>query len=257
MLTPIQLIKVAVHLEKIERWADSLKESFLHFTFPTTCLHCSLQLPPSKIVLCSSCSSLLEKIDPNERCKTCFNLASPENSYPCQECLTYPSIFNQTAAVFDYEGPAASMVKRLKYGNQTYLSAGMAACMTAQFYELKWPSPDVIVPVPLSLSRWFRRGYNQSELLADEIGKALNRPVWKAIKKKSGDFSQTSLTYEQRKSLDINLFTLKSGHCFKNKIVLLIDDVMTTGSTLRRCGEILKLENCGLLYGLTFCRTLS
>ena len=76
--------------------------------------------------------------------------------------MMIPSQFHCIAAAFDYVGPAASLVKKLKYGNQPYLVKGMAGYLVAQFNELQWPFPDAIIPVPLSFSHWLERGYNQS-----------------------------------------------------------------------------------------------
>lgn len=169
--------------------------------------------------------------------------------------MQYPSLYTRMGAVFDYQGPAATLVKNLKYANQPYLARGMAAYLMLQFDRLQWPLPDAIVPVPISLTRWLGRGYNQSTLLAQELSRYLHRPVWHAIKRKSGDFSQASLNLEQRKTLSAQRFKRNTKYDLQGKILLVIDDVMTTGMTLHRSAEILKEENPAALYALTFCRT--
>jgi ComF family protein len=236
--------------------ARDLKRSFLHLVYPTKCLHCELVLPPESLVLCSTCASLLELIHPETRCPTCFNVLSEDSLHLCSECLQYPSSYFRMAAAFDYEGPAASLVRRLKYGNQPYLAQGMAAFLVAQFYHLQWPVPDALVPVPLSFAHWLGRGYNQSALLAEEMGRLLQRPVWPALKRRSGDFSQAALNLEQRKALDGQRFKRKSTYSLQDKVLLVIDDVMTSGLTLQRCAETLEAGNPSALYALTFCRSL-
>lgn len=235
---------------------QALKSSFVHLAYPKKCLHCSLLLSPDAFVLCSTCVSLLDYIEPSERCPSCFNIRIQESCEGCPECVQYPNPYTRMGSVFDYDGPAASLIRHLKYFNQPYLAAGMGAFLVAQWDRLQWPLPEVIVPVPISFSRWIGRGYNQSTLLAEEVGKLLQRPVWQVLKRKSGDFSQAALTLEQRKSLSGQRFKLDSKFSIKKKIVLVIDDVMTSGSTLRRCGEILNLGEPKMLYALTFCRTL-
>ncbi len=227
----------------------------LHLAFPGKCLHCGLLLPPEPVVLCPGCASLLDLIIPEERCPACFNPLS-EHALLCSDCLQYPSLFTCMGAAFNYEGPAASLIKRLKYGNQPYLARGMAAFLVAQFDRLGWPMPDAIIPVPLSFGRWLERGYNQSALLADEMGALLQCPVWNALKRKSGDFSQAALSLEQRKALDGSRFKLNPKYPLDGKVLLVVDDVMTSGSTLGRCAEVLNRGNPASLYGLTFCRTL-
>jgi ComF family protein len=159
------------------------------------------------------------------------------------------------AAAFNYEGPAASLVKRLKYGNQPYLAKGMAGFLVAQLDRLGWPMPDALIPVPLSFGRWLERGYNQSAVLAEEMGVLLQCPVLHALKRQSGDFSQAALPLEKRKELDGSRFKIIPGCNLENKVVLVIDDVLTSGSTLKRCAEILNEQNPKEMYALTFCRT--
>lgn len=234
---------------------DAITRSATHLLYPAKCLHCHILLPPDSQVLCSGCASLLQLIDPMERCSTCFNPLTEPNQSICHECLQYRSFYKHMGSVFDYEGPAASLVRRLKYGNQPYLAWGMAAFLVIQFDRLKWPMPDVLVPVPLSFTHWLERGYNQSTLLAEEMGRLINRPVWHALKRRNGDFSQAALTLEQRKALDGSRFKLKSKYPLQDKVLLVIDDVLTSGSTLQRCAETLSKKGPASLYALTFCRT--
>lgn len=235
---------------------QGLQKSLLHLVYPTRCLHCQILLPPEKLVLCAICASLLELIPLYERCPTCFNLLSENFTIPCDHCLQYPSSYFRMAAAFDYEGPAVSLVKRLKYANQPYLAQGMAAFLVAQFDQLQWPMPDALVPVPLSFTHWLERGYNQSALLAEEMSRLLQCPVWHVLKRHSGNFSQAALTLEQRKALEGKCFQRNSDDCVQGKILLVIDDVMTSGLTLQRCAETLSMGHPAVLYALTFCRTL-
>lgn len=233
-----------------------VRQSTCHLIYPTQCLHCQQLLPPESLVLCSDCASLLQLIDPEERCPACFNPYTEEGVQICQECLHCPSFYTRMGAGFDYEGPAASLVKRLKYGNRPYLAQGMAAFLIAQLDRLDWPLPDALIPVPLSFTHWLERGYNQSALLAEEMGRMLQRPVWDVLQRRSGDFSQAALTLEQRKALAGSRFKLKPNHSLQDKVLLVIDDVLTSGSTLQRCAETLSVEYPASLYALTFCRTL-
>lgn len=234
---------------------EGVWKSLLHLTFPAKCLHCHTLIPPSSSVLCSSCSSLLELSHPEGRCPLCYNLKEEDSPYPCSECTHYPSPYLRMASAFDYQGPAASLVRRLKYSQQPYLARGMAAFLIAQLDCLEWPIPDAIVPVPQSLTRWLERGYNQSQLLADEMGSFLDRPAWNLLKRQSGDYSQAALNLEQREKLDGSRFSCKTFHNLQGKVLLVVDDVMTSGLTLQRCGEVLQREKPSALYALTFCRT--
>jgi len=159
-------------------------------------------------------------------------------------------------AAFDYEGPATSLVRHLKYANRPYLAQGMAAFLVVQFDQLQWPIPDALIPVPLSFTHWLQRGYNQSRLLAEEMGRLLTCPTWNALKRRSGNFSQAALTLEQRKSMDSQSFRRNLMYPLQGKVLLLIDDVMTSGLTLQRCAETLSTGDPAALYALAFCRAL-
>lgn len=235
---------------------NELKNSLLHVAFPSSCIACKAMLPPGPLVLCDMCSYSLELISLDERCPTCLSPLPEILSHPCQECILYTSPIYAMGAAFDYKPPASSLVKALKYGNCPFLAKGMAAFLLAQFERLQWPMPDALIPVPLSLTRWLERGYNQSALLAEELGSYLKRPVWKVLKRKSGDFSQAAQSLEQRKSLDGKSFHLNPSFSLQGKILLLIDDVMTTGTTLKRCAELIAKEEPAALYALTFCHTM-
>lgn len=137
-----------------------------------------------------------------------------------------------------------------------HLAKGASAYLTAQFLLLDWPLPDVIVPVPISFTRWFQRGYNQSFLLASGLGEMINRPVQEALLRKSGDFSQAGLNHRQRISLSGETILMKKHQGLQDKCILLIDDVMTTGTTMHKCAEALSEECPGRIYGLTLCHAI-
>lgn len=241
---------------------QKIRDSFLHLAFPTRCVNCATLLPPETLVLCANCASFLDLIRPEERCSLCFDHLEDEDHEICQKCLHYPSQYVHTAAAFDYEGPAGSLIRQLKYGQQPFLAKGMAAFLVAQLDRLDWPLPDALVPVPLTFTHLLERGYNQSELIAREMGRLLNRPVWNILKRRMGDFSQAALNLEQRKSLEEKRFRIKSrikfriksSYALEGKTLLVIDDVMTSGLTLQRCAEALMEGFPAALYALTFCR---
>ena len=233
-----------------------LKHSFLHLVFPPRCLHCEESTDHDQPLFCPACLSLLELIDPSERCFSCFGPRDPAQGRRCSDCLEGNSIFSGIGAAFDYIGPAASLIKKLKYGNQPYLAEGAGAFLVAQWGQLKWPVPDAIVPIPLSFTHWIDRGYNQTVLLAEQMSKLLEVPVWDVLHRKSGDYSQAALSLSQRKSLDGKRFTLKKKFSLEDKTLLLVDDVMTSGSTLKRCAEVLVEGYPTRLYALAFCKAV-
>ena len=232
---------------------SSLRLSFTHLVYPSFCLQCEELLPPEHANFCRGCAECLERILPSERCPFCF---LPKSSATlCPRCRVFPLFFHGVASVFDYQGPAAMLIKKLKYGNLPLLASGMASFLVLQWLELNWPTPDIVVPVPQFFLRTLQRGYNQSELLAQEFSKQLQIPTRNVLKRNFGGFRQANLNLEQRQKLHTDSFSMRRGMDISNKTILMIDDVLTSGATLKQCGVVLKKGGATQLYALTFCRT--
>lgn len=196
-------------------------------------------------------------IDPKERCRYCFGYEERiQASHICENCQRQGPLLDCVGAAFDYQGPAATLIRQMKYADQPHLAKGAAAYMTAQFVALKWPFPDLIVPVPMAWSRHLERGFNQSELIAIELAAILGCPLEPLLQRKSGEYSQAGLTKRQRTAFEGSLITCKPHREARNKTLLLIDDVLTTGTTLRRCAEALLALQPKKIYGLVFCRAV-
>lgn len=206
--------------------------------------------------LCEECLSQLKLIDPEERCPLCFSGHFCALQNLCAYCDFQPPSVDRMAAAFDYEGPASTLVRKIKYGDAAHLAEGAGAMMAAQFCALNWQMPDVIVPVPISLTRWMERGYNQSQLMAESISRVINIEVQQVLGRESGDFSQAGLSKQQRMTLDGRTLYLRKRDVVTGKVVLLIDDVLTTGSTMNRCADVLWEESPLAIYGLAFCKAL-
>ena len=233
---------------------ERIRKGLLHTVYPAKCFHCSSSLPSNPPYLCQTCASHLDLIQPHGRCPFCFQFLE-EGHIHCSKCHKTSNPYFRIGAALDYTGPVTTLVKHLKYYGKPYLAKGMAAFMFAQFDIFKWPMPDVLIPVPQSWMHRLERGYNQSTLLAEEMGRFLNCPVLHALKRRSGHFSQAALSLEQRKQLSTNQFKRNLKHSFEGKKLLVIDDVMTSGLTLKRCGEALMEGNPEVLYALTFSHT--
>lgn len=229
-----------------------------NLVYPPICMHCNIIAEDDNEKFCIQCAKRLIPIQPEERCPYCFSSDFERaKEICCAECRMDPLPLTRIAAVFDYEGPAASIVRHLKYGGQFYLAKGCGAYMAYQFNELNWRLPDAIIPMPMPILRRLDRGYNQSLLIAESLGKILDRPVLDILKRKSTGFSQAGLNIKQRKELKSSAFSLRSRKPeLFDKSLLLVDDVMTTGSSLRCCAETLAELYPTAIYGLTFCRTI-
>src|SRR5262245_11643198 len=187
-----------------------LGQAFIDLFYPPLCLHCRAPLDKKTKVFCTTCFQQMELIDPSDRCPYCFSQDYESDRRFCPECYRRPPILDKVAAAFDYDGPAASFIRHLKYADQSYLATGGGAYLAAQYLRLEWPLPDYIIPVPISFMHWIDRGYNQSFLLAESCGVILQRPVHDILHRLSGDYSQAGLSVRQRHQLDGGSIHLKS-----------------------------------------------
>lgn len=233
------------------------KEACLNLIYPPLCLHCSSTPKNTQNPLCEDCLEHLILLETKERCPICFenNFLLKGGHCYCADRRNFHGLFDGVSIVFEYLGPAASLVQQMKYSNKSYLAKGCGAYLAAQFLQMDWPMPDCIIPVPISWTHLIGRGYNQSLLLAEELGSILHRPVIKALKRRGGDYSQAGLSRKQRLRLNRASFFLNKLINLETKNILLIDDVLTTGSTLRRCAEALAEGFPQKIYSLVLCHT--
>lgn len=232
------------------------QSSLLHLLYPPHCLHCRESMENPEQLLCNHCSTFLTLLNPKQHCLLCFSEQSHLNDGICHPCHQKKHLFKRTASCFEYAGPAASLIKKFKYSNSPHLARGIAAFMAAQWIALEWPLPDLIIPVPITLTHWIERGYNQSTLISTHLGQLLEVPVKELLTRNNSNFSQAGLNKQQRQQLKTSSFTLKSPHHVCDKTVLLIDDVYTTGSTLECCATALNTGFPHQIYGLTFCQAM-
>ncbi len=223
--------------------------------YPRYCLHCNEKLTPDYPApyLCLTCTELLDPLLPEGRCTRCFHKDYHKSKQLCARCLKTPSPFDKSIGLFEYYGPAATLVKKLKYSYKPDLAEGMGAYMAARYLQLGYPKPDVIIPVPITISHWIIRSYNQSDLLARSLGSLLRCPVDNVLTRDNLDLSQAGLSHTQRLALSNKSFRIKKGKKIEGKILLLIDDVSTTGATLHRCGEALLEKGPSKLLSMSFC----
>lgn len=223
----------------------------IDFIFPPLCLHCEKLLDNGNHLFCRGCAGFFELIDPTTRCLFCF--AENEGRAPCLECLKKKRWHLKLAAACDYLGAVGSLVKGIKYGRMPYLVKTASAFMAAQFERLQWPQPDLIIPVPRR--EWFQ-GENHAHLLAKSLACRLQVPCVTIIRRRVGDFSQARLSREQRERLQSSSFYLKRRVQIEDKILLIVDDVITTGTTLRHCADALASGFPSKVFALSLARTI-
>lgn len=155
------------------------------------------------------------------------------------------------AATGPHEGLLQRAVWALKFDNGRHLAGPLSDRLAARLRTLAWPADAVIVPVPLHPSRLAERGYNQSQLLAEQLAVSVGRLCMPhALRRVRQTRSQVGLDHSQRQANMAGAFAAApeqiSGHN-----VLLLDDVYTTGSTMAACADAALAAGAQAVYGLT------
>ncbi len=189
--------------------------------FPPFCLHCDKKTDNHRPV-CTFCLELLS--------------ITPLNGIKGGKPIT----------TFEGIGPAVSLVHALKSGKFPSLSKGLAGFMGFQYLTYNLPKPDLIVPVPQSFYRAIQVGYNPSFLLAYHLGELLSSPVVSLLKRKDQLVRQMRIEKDRRYELSIENFQwakrflssvsfIKPPPSISGKTLLLVDDLIGTGTTLKCC----------------------
>ncbi|OXT08732.1 amidophosphoribosyltransferase [Thermoanaerobacterium thermosaccharolyticum] len=209
---------------------------FLDLLFPpkTNCILCGKMIREGKI--CDDCESKLPFISGN----TCIVCGKPiDTGEKCPDCMEYEHIFSRSISAFEYDETMKSLIARFKYYKERNLSEFFAEYMYKYIKDadIKF---DVIVPVPLHRTKLDERGYNQAELLARELSYRFDIIMSKPLRRIRNTKSQTEFSREERMKNLKGAFKVVYEDMVKNKIILLVDDVLTTGSTLDECAKVLK-----------------
>ena len=200
---------------------------------------------------CDECERTLP-FNNGKRCKKC-DMEIYGESEVCDFCKSNHKIFDKTRAVFKYDDVVRRTVINFKDSNQKYLAKPMAFLMFQSLTD-DMQNFDVIIPIPLSEKSLKKRHYNQSELLAKEISKLSNKPILTDVLLKTKETQhQKELSYKDRQKNLSEAFKIEHRKEIKDKNILLVDDVMTTGATANTCSEILK-KFCKKVYVVTFAR---
>jgi len=220
-----------------------LKGMALDLLFPQWCVGCGKEGD----FLCHSCCQSLSRIMP----PLCPRCGKPQPSgVLCPSCVGWQTEIEGIRSPFRFEGAIRQAIHQLKYRNLRAIAVPMARLLVD--YLITNPMPgEVLVPVPLHQKRLRERGYNQSELLARESGKLIGLPVVddSLIRQRHASPQARTSSVDERWSNAANAFTCRN-HKLRDKQVLLIDDVTTSGATLAACASALKAAGTSSVWGL-------
>lgn len=234
MLQPDTLTRKAAPEEQ----DTSFFQYLLHLLLPPTCQLCKTPLPSNSAAsdLCPSCTDSCI-IETPSACPVCAEpYAAPMFAeHQCIHCIEHPPDFSWLKTIGIHTGELKHAIHELKYSGRFNLAQPLARLLLQRLHaEIYAFAPQTIIPVPLHRKRLRRRGFNQSQLVARHLGRAIKvRVNSRYLLRSRATTSQTDLTRQQRQHNLKGAFTLNGS--LTPQRILLVDDVVTTTATCREC----------------------
>ena len=163
-----------------------------------------------------------------------------DNSVLCGRCLRNPPIFDEVVPVFAYQGVVARLIQGMKFSGRLSHARLLGSLMGLRLRDSIMDIPELLIPVPLHRRRLRERGFNQSLELARHINRYIGRReiLPDTCVRQRYTASQADLPAKQRRRNVRNAFSCRAA--IKARHVAIIDDVMTTGSTVNEIARLLK-----------------
>ena len=224
--------------------------------YPPSCTICSGPVDLGEY-LCPECEAKISRIVPPfcAKCSEPFDGAIT-TTFACANCAQRALYFDAAVSAYRSRGIVRHVMLNFKYGRQIHLRHLVARWLVAAFDDerLRERRFDAIVPVPLHPAKQRERGFNQAALLAEWLSTHLALPLRPVLQRVRFTTTQTAFDRAERMQNLRNAFRLRKNADVRKLRVLLIDDVLTTGSTLSECARVLKKAGAQSVYAATAAR---
>jgi ComF family protein len=233
--------------------ASRLFRSVLDFALPPRCGGCGT-IVDEVDSFCADCWRKLEFLGPGG-CSRCGLPLKATDADLCGGCLAKPPRLDRIRAAVAYDDISRSIAMRLKYGRKVALARTMSRYMQPLVGEL--PPEAVIVPVPLHRGRLWKRGFNQSAIVASELSRRTGVPVaLDAIRRVRATPPLKGMNRLQRRRAIAGAFQPGRLAELRGRTVVLVDDVLTTGSTANACARVLKRAGAARVELISWARVI-
>ena len=229
------------HLKNIAQRFVNLKFKIQNLTFPRRCVLCKAR-GQDNLDICFACANDLPYT--KHACPSCGAILPDEiipNTKQCGACFEQNLSFQRVYAAFLYQDPIAQLLIDLKFKQKLMYAKVLGTLMADYFtqYYQKENKPQLIIPVPLHKERLQERGYNQALELARPIAKSLQIPIDKySCVRVKPTAAQSLLPFNERQSNVRQAFAIQKPLAVKYAVI--IDDIMTTGSTVKELSQVLR-----------------
>ena len=224
--------------------------------YPATCVVCSANVERSQY-LCADCRQRAPRIVAPfcAKCSEPFHGAITQ-TFSCANCEHRTLHFDCAVAAYRSRGLVRKVLHQFKYGKQRHLRYPIAEWLRESLDDprLRGRHFDAVVPVPLHPTRERERGFNQAALLADQLVSFTTIPARPALERIRYTTTQTAYDRTERMENLHGAFRLRKKQDVRGLHVLLIDDVLTTGSTLSECARVLRAAGAVSVHAATAAR---
>lgn len=201
------------------------------------------------------CCAFCGKLNRNALCKKCEIKFKKKALFRVENYKDTSSYFDEHIFIFHYDGEIRKIILDYKFNDKSYIYKTFVNFLKNN-YEIcvQIKKYDIIIPVPISKEKYKKRGYNQSGIFAKSLAKELKMKYGECLAKTKNNATQSLLNQEGREKNVQGVYKAKNIGKIKNKNILLVDDIFTTGYTVNECSKILKEANAKSVGILTIAK---
>lgn len=241
----------------VQQFYKNKLKILVNYLLPPKCLKCHTMISQAHR-LCHTCWQQLTFIS-DPRCKYCgWPLPYTDTVLTCLDCQQRPPVYNQSLSVFHYDGVIRDLIIRFKHNDATYLAPALAWWLATATKGIL-NKADYLIPVPLHRWRLLKRCYNQATLLAHNLTKLSGKPTLKNVLRRQTNTSPQYHKTRQQRNQNVQgafIVPFHKSRQISNKTIVLIDDVWTTGATIKACCRALKKAGVKEIIVLTLARVV-
>jgi ComF family protein len=225
----------------------------LDFALPPRCAGCG-EVIEEVGAFCAPCWGRMEWLG-NGGCHQCGLPLAGTEVETCGRCLAQPPKLDRMRAAVAYDELPRSIALRLKYGRKVALARTMARYMAPLRGD--WSDHTLIIPVPLHRWRLWSRGFNQSALVAKELGRVWKLPADQSLLRRVKRTQPLKgMSHTQRRKAVAGAFAVSNPDLVRGRTIILIDDVLTSGSTAEACARALRRAGAGRVELISWARVV-
>lgn len=238
-------------------WRDWLR-ALAEVLFPNACPGCDRTRVLDGAVWCPECTARLLAETRDDYCPRCGQTVSPYLAQPagCRGCREQGTPLDGLARVGPYGGLLGELIRKYKYDRRQDLDRPLGTLLASALQGRDWRGElDGLVPVPITWqSRWEYR-FHPASMMAVEAGRILSLPVLDMLRVRGKRRKQTELPHSQRAANVRGVFHVRRHARLQGTTLCVIDDVCTSGSTLREIARTLKRAGAARVYGAVLAKT--